>query len=73
MIGFSRGRSTWRVGGLSKSVVNRVISILKGILIGAMILISLKNSYVLSPPTLQAITKAVPVYGPHDILAERAP
>ena len=32
---------TWRVGGLSKQVISRVISTLNGILIGVMVLISL--------------------------------
>ena len=44
---------TWRVGALSKEAVSRVISTLRGILIGVMILISLQNKYLLSPPTLQ--------------------
>ena len=32
--------ATWRVGGLSKEVVSRLISTLKGTLIGVMVLIS---------------------------------
>ena len=47
--------STWRVfRGLSKWVVSRLISTLKGTLIGVMILISPENKQLLSPPTLQA-------------------
>ena len=38
--------STWRVRGLSK--ISRLISTLKGILIGVMILLSLQNNYLLS-------------------------
>ena len=41
------------VGGLSKRAVSRLISALKGVLIGVMILISLQHSHLLSPPTLQ--------------------
>ena len=34
-------------------MITRLISTLKGILIGAVVLRSLKNNYLLSPPTLQ--------------------
>ena len=44
---------TWRVGRLGRRVIRRLISTLKGTLIGVMILISLQNNYLLSPPTLQ--------------------
>ena len=33
--------SAWRVGGLSKKIISRVIRTLKGILIGVMVLITL--------------------------------
>ena len=39
---------TWRVGGLSKWVISRLISTLLVILIGAMLLITVQNSYLLS-------------------------
>ena len=35
----------WRVGGLSKWVISRLTSTLKGILIGVMVNISLENNY----------------------------
>ena len=35
------GSLTWRVGGLSKWVVSKLLSTLKGVLAGVMILISL--------------------------------
>ena len=45
---------TWKVGGLSKWVISRLVSTqkggLKGVLIGGMILISLSNNYILRPP-----------------------
>ena len=49
-------RFTWRVGGLSKWVINRLITTITtliGILIGAMTLITRSENYLLSPPTLQ--------------------
>ena len=44
---------TWRVGGLSKQVISRVIRTLKETLIGVMVPITLKKRYLISPPTLQ--------------------
>ena len=44
---------TWRVGGLSKWVISRLRSTLKGVLIGVMILTSLQSNYLLIPPTLK--------------------
>ena len=44
--------STWRVKGLSKSVISGVIRTRKGVLIGVMVPIPLENDYLLSFPTL---------------------
>ena len=43
----------WKVGGLGKWVISRLISALLGVLIGVTILITPENIYLLSPPTLQ--------------------
>ena len=39
--------------GFCPSTVSRVISALSGILIRVMVLVSLQNNYLLSPPTLE--------------------
>ena len=45
--------STWRVGELSNWAISRLIRTSKGILVGVVVVISLENNYLLSPPTLQ--------------------
>ena len=60
--------STWRVGRLSKWVVSRIISTLKEVLVGAMILITVKNSYLLSPPTFKADVGVKPVGACEDLV-----